>query len=299
MISYSQNHEDVLLSRLFAKQKAGFYVDVGAYHPLDCSVTRAFHERGWRGINIEPGSIYSFWPTHRPNDINLNVAVSDQSGTFTYYEYPAMPAVSRLSDEIPDTLTQYSEGRVSKTVPVLTLREIFKKHWPAEGVDFMSIDVEGHEEKVIRGNDWGRYRPRALVIEATLPFSATPCHQGWEPLLIQAGYLFCYFDGLNRYYLRKEDRQLQEHFQVPVNLFDDYTSAEVMDLREKLHAANVYGQQKDHTLAVVSEELHRTRGELGQIQARLAGTGDRALEVGLKVARLLSRLKPGRKLQNT
>ena len=52
MVSYAQNFEDVMLARLFAGRKAGFYVDVGAADPINLSVTKWFYEQGWNGINI-------------------------------------------------------------------------------------------------------------------------------------------------------------------------------------------------------------------------------------------------------
>ena len=50
--SYSQEGEDLIVNRLFEKRPFGFYVDVGAQDPVFDSVTQAFSERGWSGINI-------------------------------------------------------------------------------------------------------------------------------------------------------------------------------------------------------------------------------------------------------
>ena len=54
MISYAENHEDVLLERCFKGSTEGFFIDVGAWEPVDQSVTNHFSSRGWRGINVEP-----------------------------------------------------------------------------------------------------------------------------------------------------------------------------------------------------------------------------------------------------
>ena len=51
--SYSQEGEDILLSRIFRNQKKGFYVDIGAHHPTRFSNTYYFYKLGWRGINID------------------------------------------------------------------------------------------------------------------------------------------------------------------------------------------------------------------------------------------------------
>lgn len=53
-ISYAQNLEDVILFRALKGVEQGFYIDAGAQDPEIDSVTKAFYERGWRGINIEP-----------------------------------------------------------------------------------------------------------------------------------------------------------------------------------------------------------------------------------------------------
>ena len=53
-VSYAQNWEDVMLWRALGHVGQGFYVDVGAFSPDEHSVTRAFYDLGWSGINIEP-----------------------------------------------------------------------------------------------------------------------------------------------------------------------------------------------------------------------------------------------------
>lgn len=57
-ISYAQNYEDVMLWRALKHIANGFYIDVGAAWPDKHSVTKAFYDRGWRGINIEPNPVH-------------------------------------------------------------------------------------------------------------------------------------------------------------------------------------------------------------------------------------------------
>jgi len=77
--------EDIILQP-YLSRNSGFYVDIGAFHPKRHSVTRAFYERGWRGINIEPNP-YSIKAFNRikKRDINLNIGVSDEVGNLDYY----------------------------------------------------------------------------------------------------------------------------------------------------------------------------------------------------------------------
>jgi hypothetical protein len=53
-ISYAQNYEDVMLWRALKDVSNGFWIDIGAAHPRDLSVTLAFSERGWRASQPPP-----------------------------------------------------------------------------------------------------------------------------------------------------------------------------------------------------------------------------------------------------
>ena len=80
IISYAQNREDILLWRALRDLRKGFYIDVGAEDPTQDSVTRAFYERGWQGINVEPvQGHFDKLCTERPRDLTLQVAIG--SGT--------------------------------------------------------------------------------------------------------------------------------------------------------------------------------------------------------------------------
>ena len=272
IISYAQNREDVLINRVFQNQATGFYVDVGANDPAFYSVTKAFYDHGWRGINIEPGTIFELLKAERPRDINLNVAISEHAGPATFYVCPDAPGLSSLCPDVPDTIRPHVGGRYAKTVDAVPLRDVFRQAWPETGVDFMSIDVEGYERSVILSNDWSRYRPRLVLLEATLPGSSIPCHMDWEPLLLKADYLFAYFDGLNRFYLRKEDEALMQHFRVPVNLFDGYQIGETAEWQGRAKVAE-------------AAQAH--------LESLLEGTGYRAQKIGLWIARFLSRFIGG------
>jgi FkbM family methyltransferase len=222
MISYAQNHEDVLLRRLFAPDFTGFYIDVGANDPVGCSVTKHFYDRGWSGINVEPGRIFERLREARRRDVNLNVALSDRPERALFYEYPSRPGDSTLSPEVAEANSRFRAPRVVREVEVTTLAEVCAAHVGPRPVDFLSIDVEGHEARVIAGADWRRWRPRVVLVEATRPHTPQEADLEWEPALLSHGYRFGLFDGLNRFYVRQEDADLLRLLKSPVCVFDDY-----------------------------------------------------------------------------
>lgn len=222
MLSYAQNGEDVLLRRLFAEDHVGFYVDVGAHHPVHDSVTCYFHRRGWTGINIEPlPEAFAKLAQERPADVNLNVGVSDAAGELRFYECLDHPALSTFSAEVAAHHRREGSRFVEHAVPVVTLADVFARHVDRE-VDFLSVDVEGLEREVFESADFERWRPRVVLVEATHPNSPIVSHEAWEHLLTRAGYLLATFDGLNRFYVRQEDADLCERLRTPLNVFDNF-----------------------------------------------------------------------------
>ena len=85
-ISYAQNFEDVMLWRALKHVHKGFYIDVGAAWPEEHSVTKAFYDQGWTGINIEPNpTFYQQLVEKRPLDINLKLALGNKIGNFLFF----------------------------------------------------------------------------------------------------------------------------------------------------------------------------------------------------------------------
>lgn len=235
-ISYAQNAEDVRLRRAFAGQATGFYIDVGANDPVGFSITKHFYESGWSGINVEPlPKQFALVEKDRPRDINLNVGCSSQPGVLTLYAgRDGASGMSTLtSDEVAEHRRkgfEFDELRCQ----VLTLATVCEQHVAGRVVDFLSVDVEGHEREVLLGADFSRFRPRVVVVEATRPNTPEPTHERWEHLLLDNGYLFAVFDGLNRYYVRREDEQLIPLLELPPNVFDDFVPYQYQRQIDKL-----------------------------------------------------------------
>lgn len=217
-ISYAQNFEDVMLWRALKLFGPGHYVDVGANHPTLDSVTRSLYERGWRGINIEPvRHYYQALCDERPQDTNLCVAVGDQEGELVFFE-SADTGLSTLSHEMAEL--QQAEGIpfLQRTVQTKRLVDICDQYLPvAAPFHFLKIDVEGFERNVLQGMDFQRWRPWIILIESA--FDKTP---EWEALILQAGYEPALCDGINRYYVAAERRELLVPLALPPNILDEF-----------------------------------------------------------------------------
>lgn len=167
--SYSQEGEDMILHRIFAGKPRGFYVDVGAHHPFRFSNTYFFYKRGWCGINIEPNpGASNLFRSARARDVNIQLGVSDSTGPITYYQFDE-PALNTFDSEIVNSRLATTHYKLKSTceVDVERLDQILTNHLPADTqIDFLSIDVEGFDFAVLKSNDWERYRPKCVLVEA-------------------------------------------------------------------------------------------------------------------------------------
>jgi FkbM family methyltransferase len=239
IISYAQNFEDVILWRALGNLEAGFYIDVGANDPALDSVTKLFYDNGWTGINIEP---IAQWveklEAERPRDINLKLAAGSESGEITLFDLPdtGLSTSDRSTAERHEVERGYSKREV--VVSVRTLADICREYCPQE-IHFLKVDVEGAEYQVIMGMDFTEFRPWIVVIEATLPNLPVTDYADWDPVLIENGYKFVYFDGLNRFYLSTERHQeLEHHFLTPPNTFDRFDLASRIDAEKRAQQAS-------------------------------------------------------------
>jgi FkbM family methyltransferase len=225
-VSYAQNFEDVMLWRALKQVVDGFYIDVGAAWPDQDSVTKAFYERGWRGVNIEPNpDLCAELCRQRPRDVTLEIAISDSVGT-RRFSIMTGTGLSSLNPEVARMAREAGfEERVAE-VHTETLAGVWERHVPAgQPVHFLKVDVEGAERAVLAGNDWRVHRPWVVVVEATRPLSPIASHADWEPILLGAGYVMAYFDGLNRFYVAEEQPAVCEALRVPPNVFDVFVLA--------------------------------------------------------------------------
>jgi FkbM family methyltransferase len=221
-VTYAQNFEDLMLWRALNAVKEGFYIDVGAADPEEDSVTRAFYDRGWHGINIEPSpGHFAAIEAARQRDINLRCLVGRNPGEQDLYNIPDT-GLSTVEKELAERHASDEYPSEAIRLPVRTLADICGEFAPRD-IHFLKIDVEGAEEAVLRGADFVAYRPWIVLVEATVPMSQEENWEGWDPLLTKAGYIFAWFDGLNRFYLASERAgELRHAFRTPPNVFDGW-----------------------------------------------------------------------------
>jgi FkbM family methyltransferase len=294
LISYAQNQEDIVLYRTLRDIDRGFYIDVGAQHPVTDSVTKLFYERGWRGINIDPvPQWFELLQEDRPHDVNLRLAAGPVAGREKFYAV-ADTGLSTADATLVDQYAGAGYAAEQLDVEIRTLDDICAEHHVTT-VHFLKVDVEGAEEGVLRGFSFKQIRPWVVLVEAVAPVAmregddahiVIETHAGWEPILIGHGYEHVYSDGLNRFYVAKEHGELKARMQTQANPLDAFIRHQewlkherILQLDAKIHELTNIGQLVDQRhqirdfqslVETAENRLHRI-AELEQDNARLTG----------------------------
>ncbi|CAL8972036.1 MAG: hypothetical protein BGO38_13325 [Cellulomonas sp. 73-145] len=280
-LSYAQNGEDVVLWRALQHVTAGRYVEVGANHPSEMSVTKAFYDAGWSGITVEPVPVYaSLHRELRPRDTLVEAAITDADvHTVTLHEIPGT-GLSTLVDAV--STSHEGNGWAHRDIEVAARRldDVLEEHLsPDEPIHFLLIDVEGAERSVLASVDLHRWRPWVLVVEATNPLSPEPSHMAWEDGVLAADYRLCLFDGLSRFYVAAEHEELAAALSYPACPHDVYDTRVARDAREerrelldevlRWRALALEGWARSAT-PPSDDEAERLRAELAAMRATIS-----------------------------
>jgi len=155
--------EKELVWKFFGQKSGGVFVEVGANDPVAGSQTWLLEQKGWRGILVEPqATLCDRLRQERKNSQVFQVACSspEQEGEallhIGQHDWHSTLGTQRVSQD-----TQFVG---TERVKVTTLDKLLQGAGVAH-IDFLSLDVEGHEIEVMRGLDFAKYKPALILIE--------------------------------------------------------------------------------------------------------------------------------------
>lgn len=286
-VYYAQNREDLILESFFSDIKQGFYVDVGAFDPDYDSVTKLFYKKGWHGINIEPQlSGYEAFRKRRKRDVNLNIGIADKRGTLTLRAYKSA-GLSTFSDSVKQTYEkqpdQDTKEYTERTVEVHPLREVLAEQ-KVKHIHFMKVDVEGLEHAVLASNDWQRFRPEVLCIEAN------HIEKDWHPILRKAGYELVFDDGLNEYFVDKHTDRKQK-FDYVENVIHEHGGGIKADHLELMMDWQRLALEKTHHVEELVSQKKRLENDLNKTNDQIRAYEIRMNSIRITTKQLLRLLK--------
>ena len=163
--SYSMDNEDTAVLNYFKNKRNGFYVDVGCYHPIHRNNTYLLHKKNWNGINIDTSEFsIDLFNFIRPKDLNYNCAISNKNEIIKLFYQKKL---SQLSTTEIDQAKIVFQGDIKETeIQAFTLDEILNRDkYKNFKIDFLDIDVEGADLKVLEGLSFEIYKPELVCVE--------------------------------------------------------------------------------------------------------------------------------------
>jgi FkbM family methyltransferase len=184
--------DETRLVREFFQSHRGYFVDVGANDPTEQSQTFHLEQLGWDGVLIEPQPDLAEALRSRRKARVYAVACSSPENSGRSMPLTVAGAYSSLN-----AVLRVANAKISGSidVPIRTLDEVLADAGAPSPIDFLSIDVEGHELDVVRGFDFGWWRPRLILIEDHVLDRRLHNH------LVARGYAWIRRTGLNSWYV--------------------------------------------------------------------------------------------------
>jgi FkbM family methyltransferase len=159
---YPYEDENRLKEEFFGYSGSGYFVEVGANDPERWSQSFHLEQMGWSGILVEPQPELADALRQRRTAKVYSVACSSPENAGKRITLHLAGGHSSF-DPMLKVATSVPQGTID--VPVRTLDEILTEASAPSPIDFLAVDVEGHEIEVLRGFDVARWRPRLILVE--------------------------------------------------------------------------------------------------------------------------------------
>ena len=165
----SQFGEEKFILSFFDKGYKGKFVDIGCFHPTRHNNTYEMYKSGWYGINIDLNPLtIDLFNFARKKDININAAISNNEENKTLYFVDELNTQNTLEANHLLFLKNHhnlKEEEISEqTIKTRRLDKILDSYNFNE-IDFMNIDVEGHELNILNSIDFLKYKIKFICIE--------------------------------------------------------------------------------------------------------------------------------------
>lgn len=169
--TYAQHGDDLITLNIFHCLNIArpSYLDIGAHHPVNISNTALLYAKGSRGINIEANPmLMQAFEELRPEDKNINVGVSDAPGTLKFYMIDSRSGRNTFDLATAEAfVASHPECKIRNIVDidVVTINQIIEQHANGKCPDFLSIDAEGLDARILKSMNFTKYRPKVICVE--------------------------------------------------------------------------------------------------------------------------------------
>jgi FkbM family methyltransferase len=166
--------QDMVAYLYLQKKNDGFFVDIGANDGIIGSNTFIFEKLGWHGVCVEPLPAVFNHKLKRSRKCDCyNVAISSKSNdSVEFFQAVGANQLSGLNEGMTEShkmeAKTYGKTKIIN-VKTMTFDDIMGNYPDIKFIDFMSIDVEGHEMEILNTINFKKYKFGFLTIERSEP----------------------------------------------------------------------------------------------------------------------------------
>lgn len=166
--------DEYVYNNFFAGQKNGTFLDVGAHDGISLNNTFFFEKMlGWKGICFEPNpDVFSILKLNR-TAICLPIALSNVEGIAEFTKITGYSQTlsgltkeyhPNYTDRIKEEAEEFKCNAEIINIKTRTLNSVLEEY-NFTNIDFMSLDTEGSELKVLTGLDFNKFAVRVIAME--------------------------------------------------------------------------------------------------------------------------------------
>ena len=165
----AQSGEDKYIIKLFDEDFKGKFLDIGCYHPTRHNNTYELYKKGWSGINIHLNPLtIELFDFMRPKDVNINIGISDKDAEKELYFIDELDTQNTIDKNQLEFLKKHhninQDQIIVKKIQTKNLETILNEY-QFYNIDFMNLDIEGHELQVLKTLDFKKIKIKYLCIE--------------------------------------------------------------------------------------------------------------------------------------
>jgi FkbM family methyltransferase len=154
MQSYSQYGQDTFVLEVLKNKRGGYFVEIGSTDGIEINNTVLLEKKyNWTGICIEPNNTYYTALTSNRSCICLNTVIDDKDGTVIFNNHQSWSSIT----DTPSDNTEYRQA--------ITINRVLGENNAPTNIDYLSIDCEGNELKILKTLDFKQYNVSVVTVE--------------------------------------------------------------------------------------------------------------------------------------
>jgi FkbM family methyltransferase len=166
-LSKSQIFQDLFVQYVLGEKRNGFFVEFGATNGVELSNTYLLEKHGgWSGILAEPAKCWhEDLKRNRSCTLDFRCVWDKNDEQLQFKEASAAEFSTIESFESNDLHAKTRADGQVYTVTTITLNSLLQGHQAPAEIDYMSVDTEGSELKILSAFDFDRYKVKVITVE--------------------------------------------------------------------------------------------------------------------------------------